>query len=260
MSEIENAKSFVDGVLIRVEDLHKSFNGRPVLCGVNLDIPLQGTTVVLGGSGAGKSVLLKHLNGLIKPDSGRILVDGEDIAKLPEKDLAAVRRRIAIVFQHGALFDSLSVGENIAFPLREAGMRHEGEIAARVAGVLGKVGLAGEEAKMPDRLSGGMIKRAALARSLAMAPECLLYDEPTAGLDPILSQVIVRLIHELKVSERNTSVLVTHHMGAMRALADQVVFLSQGVVRFTGMPEDLEQSDDEKVREFLDADATTLGD
>lgn len=238
-----------------VRDLRQTLGGHEVLRGVSLTVPRGKTTVILGGSGAGKSVLLRHLNGLMKPLSGSVSVLGTDLGRLSEKALRPIRRRIGVLFQDGALFDSMSVGENVAFPLREQGVRDRDAIADRVEEVLTLVGLRGQESKRPDALSGGMRKRVSLARALAAGPDCLLYDEPTAGLDPILSENITRLIGRLQTELHLTSVMVTHHLGAMRWVADQVVFLKDGLVRYAGTTKGLDESDDPAIREFLTADA-----
>jgi phospholipid/cholesterol/gamma-HCH transport system ATP-binding protein len=240
-----------------VRDLRQTLGGHEVLRGVSLNVPRGKTTVILGGSGAGKSVLLRHLNGLMKPLSGSVSVLGTDLGPLSERALRPIRRRIGVLFQDGALFDSMSVGENVAFPLRDQGVRDRGAIAARVDEVLSLVGLQGQESKRPDALSGGMRKRVSLARALAAGPDSLLYDEPTAGLDPILSENITRLIGRLQTELHLTSVMVTHHLGSMRWVADQVVFLKDGLVRYTGTPQGLDESGDEAIREFLAAD--TMG-
>jgi phospholipid/cholesterol/gamma-HCH transport system ATP-binding protein len=239
----------------RIRDLRQTLGGHPVLRGVSFDVTGGETTVILGGSGAGKSVLLKHLNGLMRPLSGSVAVNGTDISMLPERALTPIRRQIGVLFQDGALFDSLSVGENIAFPLREAGERVESRIRDRVDEVLELVGLKGQHRKMPDTLSGGMRKRVSLARAIAGRPDCMLYDEPTAGLDPILSESITKLIGEMKKELRLTSVVVTHNLGAMRFLADQVIFLKNGEVHYCGPPAGLDASDDPAIREFISADA-----
>lgn len=234
--------------------LSKSLNGRVVLREVSFTVPQGTTLVVLGGSGAGKSVLLKHLNGLHHPDSGSVAISGLALDEMSPAELAGNRRCIGMLFQQGALFDSMSVGENVAFPLREAGMRDEREIHRRVSEGLERVGLAGEEGKSPASLSGGMIKRVALARALVAEPSALLCDEPTAGLDPILTAAIVHLIQSSQRELGLTCVVVTHHLGAMRKLADQVLFLHQGQVRFLGTPQELDDSEDLVIREFLAAD------
>lgn len=238
-----------------VEDLRQTFDGHEVLRGITFSVPRGATTVILGGSGAGKSVLLKHLNGLMRPAGGSVRVLGTDLGTLSERQLIPLRRRIGVLFQDGALFDSMSVGENVAFPLRESGLRDEAAIRRRVGEMLELVGLPGQEKKRPDALSGGMRKRVSLARAIAPRPDCLLYDEPTAGLDPILSESITRLIHRLKEELRITSVMVTHNLGAMRHVADRVVFLKGGEVHFDGPPEELDASGDEAIREFIRADS-----
>lgn len=238
---------------VRVQGLRKQFGDHQILRGVDLEILTGITTVILGGSGAGKSVLLKHFNGLLHPDSGTVTVGGVDISGLSDRKLGGVRRRVGILFQDGALFDSMSVGENVAFPLNEVGERDKARIARRVAEALEKVGLAGEEEKEPSKLSGGMRKRVALARAIVIRPECLLYDEPTTGLDPVLSGTISDLIRQLKTEFSLTSVVVTHDLAVMRAVADRVIFLRSGRVVFSGTPEQLEKSDDEAIIQFLNA-------
>lgn len=244
-----------DASFFEMRGVCTAFGEKAILRGVDLEIPEGRTTVVLGGSGAGKSVLLKHLNGLIRPDSGTIRVRGEEIAAMPERELLPLRKRIGILFQDGALFDSLTVGENVAFPLLEQGWRDAAEIEAAVAAALDLVGLPGEQHKMPANLSGGMRKRASLARAMIFHPDCLLCDEPTAGLDPILSETISRLIRTLVTERETTAVVVTHDLGAMRIMADYVIFLRDGKVRFSGTLDALEASDDAGIRAFLAATA-----
>ncbi|MEO6786185.1 MAG: ATP-binding cassette domain-containing protein, partial [Chthoniobacteraceae bacterium] len=208
--------------MIEVRKLCKSFSGRPVLCDVDLTMEEGKTLVVIGRSGCGKSVVLKHLIGLLKPDSGQVLVDGEDITGLPERKLTAVRRKVGMLFQSAALFDSMSVEANLAFPLREQGMRDETEIDARVVEALSMVELGGEQLKMPADLSGGMRKRVGLARTIALRPEVLLYDEPTTGLDPINTTRINNVIVSLKGALNVTSVVVTHDMGTAFAVSSRL--------------------------------------
>lgn len=236
-----------------LSEVRTSFGEKEILRGVNLRIPTGKTTVILGGSGAGKSVLLKHLNGLIRPGSGKIFAAGEEIQSMPEPALLGVRKRIGILFQDGALFDSLTVGENVAFPLLEQGWKDRSEIDAAVATALEKVGLPGEERKMPSKLSGGMRKRASLARAMIFHPECLLCDEPTAGLDPILSETISHLIRSLVMERKATAVVVTHDLGAMEIMADHVIFLRDGKVRFSGDLEALAAAKDDGIQKFLNA-------
>ena len=247
-----------DTPYFEVSDLRQALAGQEVLRGVSFSVPRGRATVVLGGSGAGKSVLLKHLNGLLRPVSGSVKVAGADLGALSERELRPIRRRIGVLFQDGALFDSMDVGENVAFPLRESGEKDEAALAARVEEVLSLVDLQGQQRKMPAALSGGMRKRVSLARAIAPRPDALLYDEPTAGLDPVLSESIVRLIRRLKEELRLTTVMVTHNLGAMRHVADQVVFLKHGLVRYAGSVAGLDRSGDEAVREFLRADGMDL--
>lgn len=242
-----------DANYFEMRDVWTRLDGREILKGVGFGVPAGKTTVVLGGSGAGKSVLLKHLIGLLRPDSGSVLVEGQDIVAVPERRLASLRRRVGVLFQDGALFDSLSVGRNVAFPIVESGARGRRETREAVAEALGKVGLEGEEEKMPASLSGGMRKRVALARAMIMDPSCLLCDEPTAGLDPILSETITELIRETVRGRRITAVVVTHDLAVMRALADHVVFLDRGTVRFSGTPDELESAEDSHLRRFLES-------
>ncbi len=238
--------------MIEVRDLSKSFGGSPVLRGVNLTMEEGKTLVVLGRSGCGKSVVLKHLIGLLKPDAGCVLVDGEDITSLPERKLTAVRRKIGMLFQSAALFDSMSVERNLAFPLREQGMTDEKEIDARVAEALDMVGLGGEQLKMPADLSGGMRKRVGLARTIVGRPRCVLYDEPTTGLDPITSDSINHMIRRLQRKLGVTSIVVTHDMKTAFHCADRVALLHDGLVHFDGSVEELRASKDPVITDFIE--------
>jgi phospholipid/cholesterol/gamma-HCH transport system ATP-binding protein len=221
-------------VVVSVRDLHKAFGRHEVLAGVSLDVRHGETVVVLGGSGEGKSVLLKHINGLLRPDVGEVEVLGYPVWSLPEDELVEVRRRVSYIFQQGALFDSLSVGENVAFPLREHMRLSEAETDERVETLLRRVGLAGTRDLAPSELSGGMRKRVAVARGLAMEPEVILYDEPTAGLDPLTGVAVTALIKEVTETTGATSLVVTHDLAVARELADRVVFLKDGQFRFIG--------------------------
>ena len=237
--------------MIEVQKLSKSFSGRPVLCDVDLTMEEGKTLVVIGRSGCGKSVVLKHLIGLLKPDSGHVLVDGEDITGLPERKLTAVRRKIGMLFQSAALFDSMSVEANLAFPLREQGMRDEKEIDARVAEALDMVELGGEQHKMPADLSGGLRKRVGLARTIVGRPRCVLYDEPTTGLDPITSDSINHMIRRLQRRLGVTSIVVTHDMKTAFHCADRVALLHEGRVHFDGTVEELKASADPVITDFI---------
>jgi phospholipid/cholesterol/gamma-HCH transport system ATP-binding protein len=238
--------------MIEVRELFKTLGTQSVLKGVNLRITSGKTHVILGRSGCGKSVLLKHLVGLLQPDSGQVLVDGEDIAKLEERSLGAIRKKIGILFQSGALFDSMSVGENIAFPLREAGIRDPEILREKIAEALEMVDLAGEENKMPENLSGGMRKRVGLARTIVSRPACILYDEPTTGLDPIASDSINHLIRRLQRRLEATSVVVTHDMKTAFHTADEIAFLHEGKIYFQGNPQTFRTSPDPILRDFIE--------
>ena len=199
-------------IFIEVRNLHQRFGRHRVLRGVNLEIYRGETLCLLGGSGGGKSVLIKHLCGLMRPWKGSVLVEGEDITNLPERALGPVRRKVSMMFQGGALFDSFTVGQNIAFPLREAGLRDQREIDLRVSQALEIVRMPGQERKMPADLSGGMRKRVALARAVVEMPACVLYDEPHAGLDPVTSDSIDHLIKDLEVDHNITNIVITHEL------------------------------------------------
>jgi phospholipid/cholesterol/gamma-HCH transport system ATP-binding protein len=238
--------------MIQVVDLHKTLGTQEVLRGVSMRISSAQTHVILGRSGSGKSVLLKHLVGLFQPDSGQVLIDGEDISKLQERQLGPIRKKIGILFQSGALFDSMSVSENIAFPLRESGIKDPEVIRTRVAEALEMVDLAGEESKMPENLSGGMRKRVGLARTIVSRPACILYDEPTTGLDPIATDSINHLIRRLQKRLKATSVVVTHDMKTAFHTADRIAFLHEGAIYFEGRPEELRASKDPVLRDFIE--------
>ena len=237
--------------MIQVRKLSKSFSGRPVLNDVDLNMEEGKTLVVIGRSGCGKSVVLKHLIGLLKPDSGQVLVDDEDITELPERKLTAVRRKIGMLFQSAALFDSMSVEANLAFPLRELGVRDEKEIDSRIAEALDMVELSGEQFKMPADLSGGMRKRVGLARTIVGRPRCVLYDEPTTGLDPITSDSINHLIRRLQRKLGVTSIVVTHDMKTAFHCADRIALLHEGHVHFDGSVEELKASTDPVITDFI---------
>ncbi len=241
------------GALIRCVGVQKAFRDKAVLRGVNLDVHAGETLVLLGGSGSGKSVLLKHMNGLLRADVGSVEVDGMRLETLDEDGLVPVRRRVSMLFQQGALFDSLTVGDNVAFPLREHRMLPEHEVPARVADALAMVGLENTERLMPAELSGGMRKRAALARALVLEPKVVLYDEPTTGLDPVVGAKINHLIRDLQRRLGLTSVVVTHDLNSAFFVADRIAFLYEGRIRFTGTPEEARADADGPLHEFLTA-------
>jgi len=238
--------------MIEICELTKSFGAKPVLRGVSLSIQQGETLVVLGRSGCGKSVVLKHLIGLLKPDSGEVLVDDEPISGLPERKLTDVRRKVGMLFQGAALFDSMSVEENLAFPLREQKITDEAEIARRIEEALEMVDLPGEQKKMPSELSGGMRKRVGLARTIIGRPRCILYDEPTTGLDPITSDSINHLIRRLQKRLGVTSIVVTHDMKTAFYCADRVAFLHEGRLHFLGTVAELRASTDLVVQDFIE--------
>jgi phospholipid/cholesterol/gamma-HCH transport system ATP-binding protein len=243
----------VDEPFIRFVDLHKRFGAKPVLRGVDLDIPRGRTVVVLGGSGSGKSVLLRHAIGLHRPDQGRVWVDGADITDLDEQDLLEPRKKVGMLFQAGALFDSMTVLDNVAFALREHSAWPEERVLARVAEVLQLVELDGVEQLMPADLSGGMRKRVALARAIALAPRAILYDEPTTGLDPVIAETINRLIRNLQERLGVTSIVVTHDIRSAFHVGDRIAFLHEGTILFEGSAEEARRTGEPRLRRFLDA-------
>ena len=237
---------------IAVDSLVQTIGGQEILRGFSLKVYEGETLVLLGRSGGGKSVFLRHLIGLMKPVAGTILYEGKDIAVLEERELAPVRRSMGILFQNGALFDSMNVGDNVAFPLREHGETDEKLIADKVRKALAMVDLSGQEHKMPVNLSGGMRKRVALARALISEPRCMLYDEPTAGLDPIVADSIDVLIRRLQRKLGVTSIVVTHDMKSAFAIADHIALLYQGLCYFYGTCDQLRESADPVIRDFVE--------
>lgn len=241
--------------LIRIEDLHKSFDTQVVLDGVNLDVERGQSVVVIGQSGTGKSVLLKHVLRLMSPDRGRVYVDGADISKYSYAEMVEVRRRFGMLFQSAALFDSMTVAENVGLGLRESRTHAEADIDEIVREKLELVGLSSAIDKYPSELSGGMRKRVGLARAIANNPDVLLYDEPTTGLDPITSDMIDDLIVELRERLSVTSIAVTHDMKSAFKIADRIVMLYQGQVVFDGSPEDVRSTSDAIVKQFVNGQA-----
>jgi phospholipid/cholesterol/gamma-HCH transport system ATP-binding protein len=240
--------------MIEIRNLKKSFGDKEVLRGVNLNIEMGKTTFIIGSSGCGKSVLLKHIVALLKPDEGSILIDGEDITRMNEKEVYRVRNKFGFLFQGAALFDSMTVGENIGLGLAENTNTPPDKIDNIIAEKLALVNLSGTEKLMPSELSGGMRKRVGLARALACTPQYILYDEPTTGLDPITSETIDQLIYSLAKNEqlRVTSIVVTHDIFSVYEVADTVAMMHEGVIHFEGTPEELRTTGDPIVREFLE--------
>jgi len=243
----------MEEIAIRIINLHKSFGPQKVLNGINLEIEKGKTTVIIGKSGGGKSVLLKHLIGLIKPDEGEIWVNSTDITRLREKELNAIRIKFGMLFQEAALFDSMDVYDNVAFPLREHTKKSEKEIERIVEEILKQVGLLRFSDKMPSELSGGMRKRVGLARALSLDPETILFDEPTSALDPIISLTILDLIKETQTNLHKTYVVISHDIMGMFRIADRVALLSDGKIIEYGTPNEIRQSRNEVTIEFLNA-------
>jgi phospholipid/cholesterol/gamma-HCH transport system ATP-binding protein len=237
-----------------VEDLHKGFAGRPVLDGVDLSIAPGESLVIVGPSGTGKSVLLKHLIGLIRPDSGRVFVDGADLWALDGVQRVGVRKKFGMAFQEGALFDSMSVYDNVAFPLRRSS-RSPSQVRARVEECLELVQLPDVASKRPSELSGGMRRRVGFARAIAHKPEILLFDEPNTGLDPIMTDVIAGVILGIRRQMQPTIVTITHHMPSARKIGDRLALLFGGHILFQAPPEEFMHSDDPAVRQFVEGRA-----
>ncbi len=237
--------------MLRVSDLHKSYGAKKVLRGISFELRRGEALVILGRSGCGKSVTLRQLNGLEYPDQGSVVFDGLEITEMSERELRPVRKRIAFLFQSGALFDSMNVFDNVAFPLREHSGLSEEEIARVVAEKLGRVKLAGVEELMPSELSGGMRKRVAIARSLALDPELILYDEPTTGLDPVTSAVIADLVARTRSELGVASIVVTHDLPLARAVSERIAFVDEGRFRFLGTWAEAEASGDHVLGDFL---------
>jgi phospholipid/cholesterol/gamma-HCH transport system ATP-binding protein len=240
-----------NGSMISVQGLMKRIGAQEILRGVDLEVAKGETLAIIGRSGGGKSVLLKHLIGLMRPDAGEIRIEGENIIGMSEWRLASIRQKVGILFQGSALFDSMTVAENIAFPLREAGERDPKVLRAKVSQMLEVMELSGEEEKMPVNLSGGMKKRVGLARSIIRQPSCILYDEPTSGLDPVVSDSINRLIQRLQRRFGVTSIVVTHDMKNAFDVADRIAYLHEGRIYFHGTPDELRQSPDKLLQDFL---------
>jgi phospholipid/cholesterol/gamma-HCH transport system ATP-binding protein len=251
-----------DRPYIEFQHVYKAFDEQPVLEDVSFQVQRGEMVAVLGRSGVGKSVTLKHILGFLKPDAGQVFVAGREVSALSEEELVDVRRRVTMVFQSGALFDSLTIGENIAYPLRERAARglslDEDEIQKRVDELLGRVELEGVRELMPPDLSTGMKRAVAIARALAAEPECILYDEPTTMVDPLMAQTLSDLILKLKRQTGLTSIVVTHDMKLARKLADRVVFLVDGRVAFFGPTKEMDQSPEPIVQNFIQLDEVSF--
>lgn len=241
--------------LVRLEGVTKAFNGLEVLTGVDLSVESGETIVVVGRSGEGKSVLLKHIIGLLQPDSGKVYVCGQEISRLSEKQLTPIRKQVGMVFQGSALFDSMTVRENVGFRLDQDGRLDADEIDRRVVEELRRVSLEGILDKMPAELSGGMKKRVGLARTTIMRPQVILYDEPTTGLDPITADSINDLIVQMQRELRVTSIVVTHDMASARKVGDRIALLHKGRIVFLGTTKEIQSTSDPQMRQFLEGHA-----
>jgi len=240
-----------DGPAVRLDGVSKTFGSRSVLDNVSFDVPAGSGFIIIGRSGTGKSVTLRHIVRLVLPDRGKVFVGADEISGLAGAELSRVRQKIGFLFQNAALFDSISVGENVAFPLRRHTRLPEREIRDRAAAKLDSVGLGAEYDKMPAALSGGMRKRAGLARAMALDPPLLLVDEPSAGLDPITTDEIDQLLLDLKKRGGTTLIVVTHNIPSAKRLGDRLVMLHEGRIAASGTPAELEQSSDSLVRAFM---------
>jgi len=243
-------------VHVRLENISKSFGTKHVLRGVNLEIMRGEIIYIIGKSGSGKSVTLKNITGLLKPDSGRVIIDGLDVHALDDKELNSLRRKMGVLFQMAALFDSMSVFENVAFAPRRFTKMTEAEIHKLVIEKLELVGLRGVEHLNPSALSGGMQKRVGLARAIALDPEIVLYDEPTTGVDPILAAAVDDLIKSLNAKIGVTSIVISHDIASVFRTAQRVAMLYDGVFRLVGTPDDFKKSDDPVIRQFVEGSAT----
>ncbi len=241
--------------MIKIADLYKSFRENKVLQGVDLEVRAGESMVIIGGSGSGKSVLIKHIIGILRPDRGRVYISGEEITNLNERDLNQVRKKFGMLFQAAALFDSLSVWENVGFALKQHTALSESQIRRVATQKLAMVGLYDVEELRPSELSGGMQKRVGLARAIAMEPEILLYDEPTTGLDPINADMINNLIIDMREKLRVTSVAITHDMVSAYKIADRIAMLYKGKLLQTGTPEEIQTTENPYVRQFISGTA-----
>lgn len=237
---------------IQLTGIHKGFGPKQILRGLDLDVEEGETVSLVGFSGAGKSVTLKHIAGLLMPDRGTVVVDGKEVPKLSRNDLYKMRLEMGYVFQFAALFDSMTIGDNVAMGLRQKGGMSEKEIKDRIAESLGRVGLEGFEKRLPSELSGGQRKRAGLARAIAYRPKYLLYDEPTSGLDPVTTEVIDRLIIRMKEDLGVTSLVITHDMKSAYAISDRIAMLFEGKVVEVGTPDQIRATENRIVRGFVE--------
>lgn len=241
--------------MIQIKDITKSFAQKKILQGLNLDIEPGQITTIIGGSGSGKSVLFKHIIGLLRPDSGSILIDGEDITKMNEKDLYRIVDKFGMVFQSGALFDSMTVGENVAFGVKKDKKLTAAAVSESIALSLDQVGLPAIADLMPNELSGGMKKRVAIARAIAKKPQIIMFDEPTTGLDPIMADIINDLIIKVSGNEGMTSIVITHDMVSAYKISDKIAVLYEGRIIESGIPDEIRSTSNAMVRQFIEGKA-----
>jgi phospholipid/cholesterol/gamma-HCH transport system ATP-binding protein len=244
---------------IEIRELKKGFGEQRVLCGVNLTVKQGETLALIGPSGEGKTVMMKHIIGLLRPDEGSVTVDGVNVSELGERELAPVRAKVSMLFQNAALFDSMTVAQNVAFPLVEAKVRDKEEIRRRVKEALEVVDLGEHAGKLPVNLSGGMRKRAGIARAIVARTQCILYDEPTASLDPMVSDVIDQMILRMQKRFKVTSMVVTHDMKSVFKIANRVAFFKRGVIHFLGTPDELRNCQDQEVLDFVEGRSGVTG-
>ncbi|MBE2285225.1 MAG: ABC transporter ATP-binding protein [Prosthecobacter sp.] len=248
-----------DGVFIELRDVHKRFGSQEILRGIDLQLKHGETLCVIGPSGEGKTVMMKHIIGLIRPDQGDVFVEGMNVNLLNERQMAPIREKVSMLFQGAALFDRMTVEENVAFPLWESGLRDRVEIKRRVTEALEAVDLAEHLHKYPTSLSGGMRKRTGIARAIITRSECILYDEPNSGLDPIGSDIIDQMILRMQRRYGVTSIIVTHDMRSIFKIADRVAMLYRGKIHFLGTPEELRNSPDPEVQNFINGRSDVTG-
>jgi phospholipid/cholesterol/gamma-HCH transport system ATP-binding protein len=248
-----------DGVFIELRDVHKRFGSQEILRGIDLQLKHGETLCVIGPSGEGKTVMMKHIIGLIRPDQGDVFVEGMNVNLLNERQMAPIREKVSMLFQGAALFDRMTVEENVAFPLWESGLRDRVEIKRRVTEALEAVDLAEHLHKYPTSLSGGMRKRTGIARAIITRSECILYDEPNSGLDPIGSDIIDQMILRMQRRYGVTSIIVTHDMRSIFKIADRVAMLYRGKIHFLGTPEELRNSPDPEVQNFINGHSDVTG-
>lgn len=241
--------------MIQIRDIYKSFAQKKILQGLSLDIEPGQITTIIGGSGSGKSVLFKHIIGLLKPDSGSILIDDEDITRLSEKDMYRIVDKFGMVFQSGALFDSLTVGENVAFGIKKSGKMEATEVTETIARSLNQVGLPDIADLMPGELSGGMKKRVAIARAIAKKPRIIMFDEPTTGLDPIMADIINDLIIKVSDNKEITSIVITHDMVSAYKISDKIAVLYDGKIIESGVADEIRNTGNAMVRQFIEGKA-----